>query len=67
MFCGHTDDHNTHKGDITAMKKLTKKEKCDMIAAAMKTISQHNSLSPTAKDRGVTVLKKALEGNSDRH
>ena len=47
------------------MPKLTKKEKREMIAAAMKTISEHKGLSPASKDRGVVVLGKALLRNSD--
>ncbi len=47
------------------MSKLSKKEKREMIAAAMKTISEHKGLSPASKDRGVVVLGKALAKNSD--
>jgi len=47
------------------MPKLSKKEKREMIAAAMKTISEHKGLSPATKDRGVVVLAQALLKNSD--
>lgn len=47
------------------MSKLTKKEKHEMIAAAMKTISQHKSLSPASKERGLRVLQNSLVKNSD--
>ncbi|HKM43695.1 MAG TPA: hypothetical protein VJZ70_06845 [Limnochordia bacterium] len=47
------------------MQKLTKREKQEMIAAAMKTISEHKSLAPASKERGLSVLGKALTKNSD--
>lgn len=47
------------------MNKLTKKEKREMIASAMKTISEHKSLTPAARDRGLATLQKAFEKNSD--
>lgn len=46
------------------MNRFTKKEKREMIAAAMKTLSEHKSLSQAAKDRGVRTLEKALEKHS---
>ncbi|HHT68828.1 MAG TPA: hypothetical protein GXZ85_06175 [Firmicutes bacterium] len=48
------------------MQKLTKKEKREMIAAAMKTISEHKSLSPELKERGLSPLEKALRKNSSQ-
>ncbi|MCK9524829.1 MAG: hypothetical protein M0R49_02750 [Limnochordia bacterium] len=47
------------------MQKLTKSEKREMIAAAIKTISEHKSLAPASRERGLTVLSKALAKNSD--
>lgn len=47
------------------MHKFTKKEKREMIAAAMKTISQQQNLSPAARERGLATLQKAFEKNSD--
>ncbi|NMB00435.1 MAG: hypothetical protein GX971_02765 [Firmicutes bacterium] len=47
------------------MHKLTKKEKREMIAAAMKTISQQQNLSPSARERGLATLQKAFERNSE--
>lgn len=41
------------------MEKMTKKEKREMIAAAMKTISEQESLSPEAKARGLVILQQA--------
>jgi len=49
------------------MNRFSKKEKREMIAAAMKTLSEHKSLSPEAKDRGLNTLQKALERNTDTH
>lgn len=46
------------------MNRLTKKEKREMIAAAMKTISEHHSLTPEARERGLVTLQKAFEKNS---
>lgn len=47
------------------MNKLTKKEKREMIAAAMKTISEQKSLTPEARERGLVTLRQAFEKNSD--
>lgn len=47
------------------MGKLSKKEKREMIAAAMKTLSEHKSLSPQARDRGLAVLRQAFERTSE--
>lgn len=47
------------------MDKFTKKERREMIAAAMKTISQQQNLSPAARERGLATLQKAFEKNSD--
>lgn len=47
------------------MEKLTKKEKREMIAAAMKTISQQEGLSSQARERGLAILQKAYEEKSE--
>ncbi|NLL48187.1 MAG: hypothetical protein GX249_06355 [Firmicutes bacterium] len=46
------------------MERLSKQEKREMIAAAMKTISEHRSLKPDSKERGLRVLEQALTRNS---
>ena len=48
------------------MHKFTKKEKRELIAAAMKTISEQQGLSPAARERGLATLQKALTKNSDQ-
>jgi len=50
---------------VDGLHKLTKREKREMIAAAMKTISEHKSLTPASKERGLGVLEKALAKHSD--
>lgn len=49
------------------MNKLTKKEKREMLAAAMKTISQQKNLTPQARERGLSTLQKAFEKNTEAH
>ncbi|NLL08536.1 MAG: hypothetical protein GX266_05950 [Firmicutes bacterium] len=49
------------------MAKLSKKERAEMIAAAMKTISQQNGLSPEARQRGLEILQQAYSKHSDSH
>jgi hypothetical protein len=43
------------------MEKMTKKEKREMIAAAMKTISEQEGLTPDARARGLAILQQAFE------
>lgn len=43
------------------MEKMTKKEKREMIAAAMKTISEQEALTPDARARGLAILQQAFE------
>lgn len=44
---------------------MSKKEKREMIAAAMKTISQQEGLTEEARERGLASLRKAFERNSE--
>lgn len=44
-----------------AMEKLTRKEKREMIAAAMKAIREQPDLTPAARERGLNTLQKAYE------
>ena len=60
---GHTDSQR--RKEVDGLHKLTKREKREMIAAAMKTISEHKSLTPASKERGLGVLEKALAKHSD--
>ncbi len=43
------------------MEKLTRKEKREMIAAAMKAIREQPDLTPAARERGLNTLQKAYE------
>lgn len=47
------------------MNKMSKKEKREMIASAMKTISQQKNLSPEARARGLSILQKAFEKQTE--
>lgn len=47
------------------MDKMTKKEKREMIAAAMKTISQQTTISESARNRGLITLQKAYQKHID--
>ncbi|HHU61326.1 MAG TPA: hypothetical protein GXZ55_05110 [Natronincola sp.] len=47
------------------MNRMTKKEKRELIASAMKTISEQEGLSPEARKRGITSLEQAYNKNQD--
>lgn len=47
------------------MTKLSSKEKAELIAAAMRAISQQKGLSPEARQRGLAVLQQAYAKNAD--
>jgi hypothetical protein len=47
------------------VSKLSKKEKTEMIAAAMKTISEQKGLSPEARRRGLAILQQAYAKEAD--
>ena len=47
------------------MTKLSSKEKAELIAAAMRAISQQKGLSPDARQRGLAVLQQAYAKNAD--
>ncbi|HHY10324.1 MAG TPA: hypothetical protein GX528_07140 [Firmicutes bacterium] len=42
------------------MKRMPKNQRREMIKGAMQTIAASDKLSPAAKKRGLTALKKAL-------
>ncbi|HPT82529.1 MAG TPA: hypothetical protein PLM25_01455 [Limnochordia bacterium] len=46
------------------MTQLSKKEKAELIAAAMKAISEQKGLSPEARQRGLEILQKAYMKNT---
>ena len=43
------------------MNRMTKKEKRELIASAMKTISEQEGLSPEARKRGLSSLEEAYK------
>ncbi|NLJ74153.1 MAG: hypothetical protein GX331_04080 [Firmicutes bacterium] len=47
------------------MEKMTKKERREMIAAAMKTIAQQETLTPAARERGLKYLIQAYKKATD--
>lgn len=46
------------------MAQLTKKEKAELLAAAMKAISEQKGLSPEARQRGLEILQQACRKNT---
>lgn len=46
------------------MNKLSKKERAELLVAAMKAISEQKGLSPEARQRGLEVLQQAYLKNS---
>ena len=47
------------------MDKMTKKERREMIAAAMKTIAEQETLTPAARERGLKSLMQAYKKTTD--
>jgi hypothetical protein len=47
------------------VEKMTKKERREMIAAAMKTIAQQETLTPAARERGLKYLMQAYKKATD--
>jgi DNA-binding phage protein len=47
------------------VKQLSRKEKAELIAAAMKVIGAQKGLSPEARRRGLEVLQQAYIKHSD--
>jgi len=55
---------NSVQGGIT-VKQLSRKEKAELIAAAVKVIGAQKGLSPEARRRGLEVLQQAYIKHSD--